>query len=94
MEYYIKKPVIITAVQWKGSNTREIMRFCHKKGSITKKDDLVIYNKTGNYHVYLNDMIIKDSFGELSVCNPDIFETYYNKAVLDTVKDSLLVYIE
>ena len=78
---YRKKPVVIEAVQWDGSNinlifalggTREIeQEFTGDKIKITTLEGVMTANKL--------DWIIKGVGGELYPCKPDIFKITYTK---------------
>ena len=78
------KPVIIDAVQYNGSNFREILDFC--QDSAYYKDEHPVYDgilmiKTleGDMKVSINDYVIKGIKGEFYPCKPDIFEKTYEK---------------
>jgi hypothetical protein len=83
MKKYKKKPVIIEAVQWLGSNYREIQEFA--KGSSRdlsreqREKQLVISTLEGDMLANLNDYIIKGIKGELYPCKPDVFEMTYEE---------------
>lgn len=87
MPKYIKKPVVVEAIQWTGNNLEEIHKFVGKNLLIhTRYDELVNLNvveyieiKTleGNHVASIGDFIIKGIRGEFYPCKPDIFhETY------------------
>lgn len=82
---YIKKPVTIEAVQWKGNNYKEIQAFIGdnldyelvwKFGKSPEKF-LILHTFEGNHLVTLNDYIIKKSNDKFYPCEPDIFEQIY-----------------
>lgn len=63
---YRKKPVVIDAVQWTGTNHRGRFR-----------GGLVIKTLEGEHLANIGDYIIKGVHGEFYPCKPDIFrETY------------------
>ena len=80
---YIKKPVVIEAIQWKGNNIEEVKRFTNgssptgrsfkQKGNI-----LIIKTLEGDMRADVNDYIIKGVQGEFYPCKPDIFELTYS----------------
>lgn len=88
MGHYVKKPVIIEAIQWTGKNREEIERFCpiakfqiidtawevHKGPAHTI---LTIPTLEGDHCAIEGDYIIKGVRGEFYPCKEDIFlETY------------------
>lgn len=78
---YRKKPVVIEAVQWRGSNIGEIGDFL--QWSNFNHDDvrgLDIHTLEGNLHATEGDWIIKGVSGEFYPCKPDIFEATYEIA--------------
>lgn len=81
---YRKKPVIIDAVQWIGSNISEIVVF--SKGAFDIKlyetaqiPDITIKTLEGDMKVSFNDYIIKGLSGEFYPCKPDIFVKSYDE---------------
>lgn len=73
---YRKKPVVIEAIRFNGSNYEEIREFM---GRDTLCSDLsvVIPTLEGNMVAQKGDYIIKGVQGEFYPCKPDIFtETY------------------
>ena len=73
---YVKKPVIIEAVQYIKSNPRAALDFLGNAGEDTP-DGIVIHTLEGNMLASPNDYIIKGVHGEFYPCKPDIFlETY------------------
>ena len=76
---FIKKPVIIEAVQWTGQNQFEIMNFCktcYLTSSGTVKD-LYIDTLEGDMLANEGDYIIKGVAGEFYACKPEIFALTY-----------------
>lgn len=75
---YIKKPVIIEALQWTGSNYNEVIDFMSAQNIIEiLNNNLIIRTLEGNMTASKNDYIIKGVHGEFYPCKPDIFlETY------------------
>lgn len=79
---YVKKPVIIGALQWTGENLNEVrdfvgeyLQFKHRSGVPR------IYIKTleGDLHAAVGDYIIKGVRGEFYPCKPDIFKQTYEE---------------
>lgn len=79
---YRKKPVVINAIQWNGTNKEEIVDFLEDDGNyhFEYDDDLVVHTLEGNHHANLGDFIIQGIKGEFYPCKPDIFEMTYEKA--------------
>ena len=73
---YRKKPVVIEAVKWKGTNLREIQRF-YKTDSILAGDQIYITTLEGVMKADIGDYIIKGVKGEYYPCKPDIFKMTY-----------------
>ena len=83
MRKYVKKPVVIEAVQWTGDNRREIFDFCSLSYFNTdfKTGDLHLMIQTleGTMEASKGDFIIKGIKGEFYPCKPDIFELTYDE---------------
>lgn len=90
---YRKKPVVIEAVQYNGSNVCKIEEFVGKKLRQTIVDDcgyqagvtaplvgLIIETLEGDMVASPLDYIIKGVKGEFYPCKPDVFEQTYEKA--------------
>lgn len=76
MTKYKKKPVVIEAIRFIGSNYEEIREFI---GQNTLCSDLSIVISTleGDMVAQKGDYIIKGVQGEFYPCKPDIFEETY-----------------
>lgn len=80
---YRKKPVVIEAIQFTGSNYKEVREF--SKGNATplwfgqRPFAMLIPTKEGNMEAFLGDWVIKGVAGEYYPCKPDIFEKTYEK---------------
>jgi hypothetical protein len=88
MAKYKKKPVIIDAIQWNGTNFDEIMNFIedfhgnkfnyeNEEERAIKEGTLFIQTLEGMHTANTNDWIIKGVAGEFYPCKPDIFEKTY-----------------
>lgn len=88
MPKFRKKPVVIEAVQWTGSNLKEVIAFSGlhesaKKWSwedyekVVADDGLKIFTLEGKMNADVNDWIIKGVKGEFYPCKPEIFEATY-----------------
>ena len=84
---YIKKPVVIvSAVQFTGKNTKEILRFIYPDmfaGKIREhiKQNLpIIYESTsGTKTIYIDDYVIRDKYGYVSVMKEKMFKGMYEE---------------
>jgi hypothetical protein len=75
-----KKPVIIEAIQWIGTNWEELEKF-GSDGNIVLNPDgtLTVATLEGNHTAQKQDWIIKGIKGEIYPCKPDIFEQTYEE---------------
>ena len=96
MPKYRKKPVVVEAVRWTGSNLEEIRNFV---GSDLIEDymehfdieralkemlvDIAIDTLEGTMRVDYGDYIIKGVNNELYPCKPDIFLATYEEVMED-----------
>lgn len=96
MAKYRKKPVVVEAIQWTGSNLEEIRNFVGSdlieewveffdiKRTLNKMlVDIAIDTLEGTMRVDYGDYIIKDVHGDFYPCRPDIFEQTYEEAIED-----------
>lgn len=89
MAKFRKKPVVIEAIQWNGSNFDEIKNFANsnvryysyyeKNEYSESKTTLIIPTLEGEMIASIGDYIIKGVKGEYYPCKPDIFEATYEK---------------
>ena len=75
-----KKPVVIEAVQWLGSNQVEVISFCEDFARIDIANKLEIITLEGVMNASVNDYIIRGVNGEFYPCKPDIFMKTYESA--------------
>lgn len=85
---YRKKPVVIEAVQWSGSNWHEVYDFAgHEVYTANQKIDdepvVVLRVKTLEGEMVANpgDWLLKGVAGEFYPCKPDIFEATYEPVI-------------
>lgn len=78
---YVKKPVVIEAVQWTGLNMTEIADFTSNGKRYIEFDGDVCRIQTleGVMTASTGDYIIKGVKGEFYPCKPDIFEETYEE---------------
>lgn len=79
-----KKPVVIDAVRWNGTQAAidEIfaLREGHEEGLVRRVgNDLVIETLEGDMRANLGDWIIRGVKGELYPCKAEIFEATYEQ---------------
>ena len=73
---YVKKRIVIEAIQWDGQNIEEILKFsdkCYYNGTLLKINTLEGIMTASN-----GDFIIKGIQGEFYPCKPDIFKQTYD----------------
>lgn len=74
---FVKKPVIIDAIQFDGKNWEDIGEFVGQQGECRGKDILIIKTLEGDMLANIGDWIIKGIKGEYYPCKPEIFEATY-----------------
>jgi hypothetical protein len=75
---YIKKPVVIDAIQWDGDNFNEIVHnFVGILCGQIHDNKLGILTLEGDMTADIGDWIIRGVKGEFYLCKPDIFEMTY-----------------
>lgn len=90
---YRKKPVVIEAIQWTGTNLEELKSFvgnslvydiCDAAWEVGKgRPKIFMQVKTleGDMQVEVGDFVIKGIKGEFYPCKPDIFNSTYEEVV-------------
>lgn len=77
---YVKKPVVISALQWTGDNVLEMCNFTGKEDDkLLKNNELYIDTLEGTMHASVGDYIVCGVDGEFYPCKPDIFEKTYER---------------
>lgn len=100
MNRYVKKPIAIEAVKWKGFNNDEIKDFAGDSvkieviregdddNGIPPSVDCSIETLEGVMIANVGDYIIKGVNGEFYPCKPDIFEkTYLHEDMIGNISD-------
>ena len=78
---YRKKPVVVEAVQWDGSNCEEVFAFLgldHEPHD-EEIDEIVIDTLEGQMSAGIGWWVIKGVAGEFYPCKPDIFAATYDE---------------
>lgn len=76
---YVKKPIVIEAIQYTGENTEDVVNFITDRHCTILNDKRILINTLeGNIEASLNDYIIKGVQGEFYPCKPDIFKSTYD----------------
>ena len=80
------KPIVITALQWKGDNYEEIASFCQYIDESERRtmcflngDELWIRTKEGQLKASVGDFIIRGIQGEFYPCDYNIFLQTYDE---------------
>lgn len=76
MPTFRKKPVVIEARQWTGSNAVDLLDWI-KPTATQEGSELIIPTMEGDHFASIGDWIIKGVHGEFYPCKPDIFEKTY-----------------
>lgn len=80
---YRKKPVVIEALLWDGTNTGEVADFLQHSPvfhiGASGGNKVVIKTLEGDITAATGDYIIKGAKGEFYLCKPDIFEATYEE---------------
>jgi hypothetical protein len=79
IEKFVKKPIVIEAIKYDGTNEKEIYAFMGDT-VLSNEQGLLIPTLEGTMVAYVGDYIIKGIKGEYYPCKPDIFENSYDKA--------------
>jgi hypothetical protein len=77
---YVKKPVVVSAVQFDGTNINEILDWVAADGvcqPYIRSGGIFIPTLEGDMRADLGDFIIKGVRGEFYPCKPGIFEQTY-----------------
>ena len=76
---YVKKPVVVEAIKYDGTNKVEIQEFMDRYLDDTQDGQLKIETLEGIMLANIGDYIIKGVSGEFYPCKPDIFIQTYEK---------------
>ena len=85
MGLFRKKPVVIEARQWDGSNAADLLEWISTREGCDEAwqdgETLIIPTLEGDHAARIGDWIIRGVQGEFYPCKPDIFDATYEKAV-------------
>jgi hypothetical protein len=77
---YRKKPVVIEAIQFDGTNQDAVKRFCPTiRSADFEMTALVIPTLEGDHRADVGDWIIRGVKGEHYPCKPEIFSATYDE---------------
>ena len=78
---YRKKPVVIEALEWRGSNEKEMRNFFKSVdfSNFSFNNGLIITTLEGKHRADVGDFVIKGVKSEFYPCKPDIFEMTYEE---------------
>lgn len=78
---FVKKPVVIEAIQYLTDNIFEIIEFLgdFPHSYLPSDQILVLRTLEGDMLVKHGDFVIKGAFGEFYPCKPDIFKETYSE---------------
>lgn len=79
---FVKKPIVVNAVQWDGHNEHEVMQFVGSHCCLVSKSNgkaLIINTLEGDHYASVNDWIVKGVKGEFYPVKPDIMEQTYTE---------------
>jgi len=83
MKKYVKKPVVIEAVQYLTDNHEEVCAFIgdfpHRH--IQQDETIIISTLEGEHITRHGDYVIKGIAGEFYPCKPDIFKYSYEEII-------------
>jgi hypothetical protein len=79
IQKFVKRPIEIEAIQWKGDNDLEIRMFMNQPLNI-EEGEVIFRTLEGLEHASVGDWIIKGIKGEFYPCKPDVFERTYEKS--------------
>ena len=79
---FVKKPIVVEAIQWTGKNEHEVMKFVGSHCCLVNKSNgkaLIINTLEGDHYASVNDWIVKGVKGEFYPVKPDIMEQTYTR---------------
>lgn len=73
---YIKKPTVVEAVKWDGTNSTEVLNFCNGKAT-TRYNTIILSTGIGKFPVKVGNYLVKGIDDEIHPSDPDIFLKKY-----------------
>ncbi len=90
-----KKPVVIEAIIWDGTNATEVISFCEGQASFDDKANVMVIETLESnveartrHAATVSDYVIKGVNGEFYFCKKEIFEKTYDDVIPDYVLDA------
>ena len=82
-----KKPVVIEAIHWNGTNREEIHDFIDGFSGNSGADGILIRTLEGDHIASVGDWVIRGVAGEFYPCKPDIFHATYEPVLGEANED-------
>ena len=77
---YVKKPIVVEAIQWTGYNIAEVKNFAEGHiGTYSNSSRIAVSTPEGRLFAYSGYYIIKGINGEFYPCKPDVFKKTYEE---------------
>ena len=76
---YVKKPILVEAIQFNGHNIDEVNDFC--QDAFVEDGQLLVYTLEGIMKASnrVGDYVVKGVMGEFYICEKSIFEEIYEE---------------
>jgi hypothetical protein len=78
MNFYVTKPIPVSAIQWTGKNFDEILEFTKGK-CFLNSENLWLKNKLGESKASICDFVLREDDGEFYILIESVFRNTYNK---------------
>ena len=81
MPFYMKRPIVIDAIQYTGENAEEISVWSNRavNGGLAHKAYLIVDTKEGTMRCPIGGYVICGVAGEFYPCDEDIFAITYKR---------------
>lgn len=79
MTHYQKKPLVVEAHQWSGSNWHQMLDFAGHDNVSTDGKVLFVHTKEGVMTAPPGWWVIRGVMGEFYACEPNVFEATYEE---------------
>ena len=78
--FYRKRPEVIQAIEFDGTNSKEVEEFCNGKAKSTPSEKIVnILLDEGVLQATVGSWIVKEISGHLSLMSDEVFNRKYEK---------------